>query len=429
MRVHLAILLLVAPAYLSGCSQDDPLTQLVVVVDSDLRVPADLDSVTVTVQAPSGGTFEETAALGGAGGLALPVTLGLRHEGGALGPVHVLARGRSEGRLVVAQSARTSFIEGESLLLRLVLSRRCRSVTCSAGETCRDGSCEDETVLAEDLPRFVDVPPAIDGGMVQLDGGPDAPPPDANTCAAECADENPCTIDGCTERMCTHEEIPGCCVADDECDDGELCTADTCDLAHVCQHEPIRGCCETVADCDDGRDCTRDLCASGACRNPVTPGCCEEDIECNDGMACTTDSCTSGSCVHTPIADCCVRDSDCLDSDWCSIDSCDLPTRSCVRIPRPCSDGTPCTDDMCDTRTATCLHFSNTDPCDDGVYCNGADTCMAGVCRMHAGDPCGPTTLCDEPTSMCEPCGATGEPCCAGDVCESPLSCTAGTCG
>src|SRR5262249_12615751 len=35
-----------------------------------------------------------------------------------------------------------------------------------------------------------------------------------------------------------------------------------------------------------------------------------------------------------------------------------------------------------------CIHVPNALGCDDGLFCNGADTCSGGTCSIHAGDPC-----------------------------------------
>ena len=48
-------------------------------------------------------------------------------------------------------------------------------------------------------------------------------------------------------------------------------------------------------------------------------------------------------------------------------------------MPRPgasCDDGNICTDDQCDG-LGVCDHPNNTAPCDDTLYCNGAETCDA----------------------------------------------------
>jgi cysteine-rich repeat protein len=95
------------------------------------------------------------------------------------------------------------------------------------------------------------------------------------------------------------------------------------------------------------------------------------------------------------------------------------------------SDGNPCTDDVCTGTSALCTHPNNTASCDDGVFCNGTDTCAAGVCG-HAGDPCTGgaecNTFCNEATDTCF--NAAGTPCspdsnvCTNDVCDGAGMCT-----
>ena len=74
----------------TACSSE-PLTQLVVAVDTDLMSPSDLDRVELVITDPEGMAQSRTAVLGGSG--SLPVTLGVVHRGGPLGPVQVHARG------------------------------------------------------------------------------------------------------------------------------------------------------------------------------------------------------------------------------------------------------------------------------------------------------------------------------------------------
>jgi hypothetical protein len=61
--------------------------------------------------------------------------------------------------------------------------------------------------------------------------------------------------------------------------------------------------------------------------------------------------------------------------------------------PRPAgylcpTDGNACTREVCDGNGA-CVHGLESDgtACNDDLFCNGADTCVAGACT-HAGDPC-----------------------------------------
>ena len=83
------------------------------------------------------------------------------------------------------------------------------------------------------------------------------------------------------------------CAADVDCDDGNICTIDVCDIDS--------GLCSSALDdsaCDDGLGCTVDTCdvESGTCSNALDHGICD------DGDACTIDTCdsTSGACVGTP---------------------------------------------------------------------------------------------------------------------------------
>ena len=72
--------------------------------------------------------------------------------------------------------------------------------------------------------------------------------------------------------------------------------------------------------------------------------------------------------------------------------------------------------------------------CDDGVYCNGAETCVGSICR--AGTPpscaddglfCNGSEACDEATKTC---GPVGDPCGGGSVCDERADlCVAETCG
>ncbi len=82
-----------------------------------------------------------------------------------------------------------------------------------------------------------------------------------------------------------------------------------------------------------------------------------------------------------------------------------LWTESCFRDVQ-CNDQNPCTDDSCVLNF--CRHDPNVDPCDDGVFCNGADTCSGGACSVHSLDACPDDGLwcngvetCDEDTRTC----------------------------
>ena len=75
--------------------------------------------------------------------------------------------------------------------------------------------------------------------------------------------------------------VPPCAV-DADCDDGDGCTVDAC-TDTICTRTPL--------DCDDGDACTDDVCTDGACTNPPR--------SCDDGNDCTADSCANGICQYT----------------------------------------------------------------------------------------------------------------------------------
>ncbi|MCB1154998.1 hypothetical protein KDL45_15185 [bacterium] len=65
-----------------------------------------------------------------------------------------------------------------------------------------------------------------------------------------------------------------------------------------------------------------------------------------------------------------------------------------------CNDSNVCTDEYCDA-SGVCHYLTNTASCDDGLFCNGADTCNSGFCAQHTGDPCTGGKVCAEPIDMC----------------------------
>ncbi len=111
---------------------------------------------------------------------------------------------------------------------------------------------------------------------------------------SDCDDQNDCTADVCfpdpLDPRCEHTPLSG-----QACNDGDLCTnSDTCS-AGVCVGQPVV--------CDDGNDCTADTCnpSNGACEFfPLGDG-----ASCNDNKLCTpVDQCQGGVCVGGPIDGC-----------------------------------------------------------------------------------------------------------------------------
>ena len=113
-------------------------------------------------------------------------------------------------------------------------------------------------------------------------------------------------------------------------------------------------------------------------------------------------------------------------------DRCEEASASCAApAGEPCTDdGNPCTDDACDG-AGSCGHTPNSAPCDDGVFCNGTDTCASAACSLHTGDPCASegecNDRCEETSASCavpagEPCTNDGNPC-TDDACDGTGAC------
>lgn len=198
------------------------------------------------------------------------------------------------------------------------------------------------------------------------------------------------------------------CTADLSCDDGNYCNGDeTCNLSGGSP-----GVCEpgTDVDCADG-----DYCNGDETCNEDTDSCdagtsvdCADGVYCNGDETCneTSDDCDAGI---NP----CEPETECNTCDEAGGDCTDPAGTECT------SDGNECTDNECDG-AGVCAAINNTDPCNDGEYCNGADTCIDGACDDHAGDPCAAgdgeycngVEACNEGPDVCD---SPGNPCPAND--------------
>ena len=237
-------------------------------------------------------------------------------------------------------------------------AERCISGNCQPGPVpnCDDGiSCTDD-LCSEPAKSCVHTPVSArcDDGNVCTD---DACNP-ASGCVhtnntAPCDDGNACT----TNDVCSGGSCQG--GAPLNCNDGNICTTDTCNPSTGCAHTPVAngtscsdgdlcngaetcqaGVCTpgVPLDCNDGNICTDDTC------NPAT-GCVHTNntAPCDDGNACTTsDQCAGGVCAGGPPLNC-------DDGNVCTDDACN-PASGCVHTNNTstCDDGDTCsTNDRC----------------------------------------------------------------------------------
>jgi len=286
----------------------------------------------------------------------------------------------------------------------------------------------------------------------------------------DCDDANSCTDDTCVSGSCDYTDNT------DPCDDGMFCTATDVCSGGTCSGTGNRcpgQLCDEVGDrcvdcledtdCDDGIGCTINTCndTTGECEYPVEVGSCliddvcysegatKPDSECEgcrpsenatdwsplaEGTGCgdpadtvcdNPDTCDGqGVCQpnHEPdTTECRVDAGDCDVPEYCDgagtcpEDSFEPPGTACGD---PTNDA--CTDpDTCDGQGA-CL--GNNEPngtsCEDGLFCNGMETCSSGTC-VDGPDPC--PGVCNEDNDSC-PCGQDS------DCVEDELPCTTVRC-
>lgn len=97
----------------------------------------------------------------------------------------------------------------------------------------------------------------------------------------------------------------------------------------------------------------------------------------------------------------CTTNPECDDGLWCNgAETCVGGTCQSGTAPN-CNDGVACTTDSCNESTDSCNHVPSNAACDDGLFCNGAETCNVTLGCQAGTDPCagGP---CDENNNLCQ---------------------------
>jgi uncharacterized repeat protein (TIGR02543 family) len=85
------------------------------------------------------------------------------------------------------------------------------------------------------------------------------------------------------------------------------------------------------------------------------------------------------------------------------VETCNEGTDSCdAGTPVDCSDGVGCTDDSCNEDTDSCDNVANDANCpDDALFCNGTEFCDVALDCQSTGDPCLTGETCDEDQDLC----------------------------
>ncbi|MFQ5494679.1 MAG: hypothetical protein ACE5EX_04800 [Phycisphaerae bacterium] len=372
---------------------------------------------------------------------------------------------------------------------------------CDAADTCIAGVCTDQVQPVSTVCRTAqgecDVDDSCDG--VNKDCPPDQFQPPGVACADEgnectsdacdgngacahtplvdgtpCLDEgNECTDDVCAAGACAHPArsagTPCGNPADTECDNPDTCDGggtclsnaepvgfvcgdptdtecenpDTCNGSGACLSNaepfgtpcgnPANSQCDQADTCDGNGTCQDNILPAGAacgdptdtfCDDPDTcdgAGTCQANLfPCPPGLVCFNSQ-NGAACVE------CTQDSDCDDGVFCNGAEVCIAL-SCGLAVDPCDDGNVCTDDTCIESIQACTHVPDDtiDP-DDGIFCNGVDTCVNGVLVIAPPEDCNDNSVCT--TEFCDPvldaCVFTNvggncddnEPCTENDVC------------
>lgn len=250
------------------------------------------------------------------------------------------------------------------------------------------------------------------------DGGVTANVPAPRRCIGGSNANNACSSDancpGVANGTCTGGNCVGGLSPGSSCTDNEDCFGSHCG-------------CSFAIHCDDGQPCTVDRCSldsgepagSGKCVNstvqngsdqPVDSSCsiglecggCNDHIACNGIELCQGGACAPGQPVNCGAGAVCNENGRCAGGGQAG---------------QYCREDVQCPGSTCNHCQSTC---SSNAQCDDGVLCNGSETCSGGTCLLGT-PPCGPGGDCGEKrcsTALNNPwfCNTTDE-CVGGGTC------------
>ncbi len=341
---------------------------------------------------------------------------------------------------------------------------------CSDGNTCNGAeACDGAGACAAGVPPTVD-----DGNPCTADScGASGVVHTPVAAGAACGDDNACN----GAETCNGS---GSCVASAApvVDDGNPCTADSCDPSQGVIHAAVSAgtscsdgnacngaeACNGAGACgpgaapavDDGNPCTEDSCQpeTGVVHVAVAAGAsCADSNVCNGAETCDgAGSCAAGTALSVDDGNPCTADSchptqgvsheavaagtTCSEATTCtSAGVCDANAACQPGAPVETDDGNSCTADYCDPVFGV-KHDPRpaATPCNDGNVCNGAELCDgAGTCDAGApadvndGDPC-TIDSCDATQGVVHVVAADGSTCSDDDACTQLDVCQAGAC-
>lgn len=259
----------------------------------------------------------------------------------------------------------------------------------------------------------------------------------------DCNDDNPCTDDVCNAGTCEHTaaavftvpQTSGDC-KEATCEGTEIVqNADEDDLpeddGNPCTSESCEGDTPTFTNLPEGTTCNGD----GQCSEDGLCSSCLEDDDCGTDTACADVSCgDNGECEADIDVGAVISGDDDGDCDALICVEDELEPQEIFFADDIEDDDNLCTTDTCDmVEGAVHTPVNENDPCDDGLFCTGTDTCNAtGVCQ-HTGDPCSAGGVCanecNEAADNCfnpanDACGNSADTQCTNpDTCDGAGNC------
>lgn len=341
MRAAVARVLVVG-AVAASCAPHT--TEIVVIVDSDLRVPDELNAVAIAVTRERDGASvaNATAALTGADAKRLPVTFSLERDGDA-GALTIEVRGLLHGHAVaVRRSEHVAFVPGTIAALRLDVLAVCRTPeTCPPPEALAPWTGAKPLPAAADAASDRGVAPEIGARSCEQDACSCA---SGARCAETCTGGDDCSL-SCKDEGTTCEldaratvaanaavdchgrarcSLAGAATKDNRasCDDGAWCDVDcngpNCALdcrAASCRLRTRSAASTVRVSCTKAADCVLDLGAGD-----------DVDVVCN-GASCSV-TCRAGATCKLK----CIGGAACLltcdDPSRCSLSNCPPPSQS-----------------------------------------------------------------------------------------------------
>jgi hypothetical protein len=296
----------------------------------------------------------------------------------------------------------------------------------------RDVQCGTDSIMEgclSDRSGFADLPGARprDVRCIEDNGGVRAQSCDGDSLASIACTSGLC-VPGVGCAQCNPDDFdPECATTDDGRPARTVCINGRDDGPPVAC-AGTNGC--VVAICDDGdcntdsapenTPCTRTGGGAGKCDGGGSCLECFANADCDDGFTCTDDVCAGGTCRHDPVSSRCDNGLFCDGTETCNPATGAAGTGCATGTRVVCNDDQACTTDTCTGTPGACTFapVATPAPCTLPGPMGGSGTCGGGTCNAPVCNP----GQCSQQNNASTCTTNT----CVNNVC-TPSSCTGGT--